>query len=534
MTEIPDRIPTTHLFHRGDHQQPKQKVLPSDLAIAAPEGELPKIEEKDPVLPTSGRRLAYARWLTSGRHPLVARVIVNRVWMHHFGQAIVPTPSEFGRLGMPPTHPELLDWLADEFMKSGWDLKQLHRLILSSTTWRQSSVRSEEQNALDPENKYYGKKSMQRLDAEVLRDRMLVASGSMERSLFGPPVGIKADDAGQIIVDGPQRRRSLYVKVRRTQPVAMLQSFDAPVMDVNCERRPVSTVATQSLILMNGEFALAQSELLADRTLREAPSIDENANYLAMLPPLRSPEWLFGYGNYDEANQRVERFEELKHWTGSEWQGSDQRPDPTIGWVILNAAGGHTGASFDAIRRWTSPKKGRVRISGSLQHLSEHGDGIRGRIVASRTGQQGEWIAFHQSVDTVVSELDLEAGDSVDFISNCRSDANADSFHWKVQIHFQGEAVERSVHDSEKGFHGPLPVESFDRLPSYVHHLWRLVYGRAPTEEEFRWTLDHVTEQTMVLQREPERVVKGSSLTKQILANLGHVLFNSNEFVYVD
>jgi hypothetical protein len=111
------------------------------LTIAAPEGRLPTIFERDATLPTSGRRLAYARWLTSGEHPLVARVLVNRVWMHHFGQAIVATPSEFGKLGVKPTHPELLDWLADEFMRSGWDLKQLHRLILASTAWRQSSVR---------------------------------------------------------------------------------------------------------------------------------------------------------------------------------------------------------------------------------------------------------------------------------------------------------------------------------------------------------------------------------------------------------
>ncbi len=270
MTEIPDRVPDTHLFHRGDHQQAKQKVLPSDLTIAAAEGELPLLPERDTRLPTSGRRLAYAGSLTSGKHPLVARVLVNRIWLHHFGQAIVPTPSEFGKLGMVPTHPLLLDWLADEFMRSGWDLKQLHRSIMTSTAWRQNSMRDPLKSAMDAENVYYGRKSIQRLDAEVIRDRMLVASGTLEPNLFGPPVSIKADETGQVIVDGQQKRRSLYLQVRRSQPVAMLQSFDAPVMDVNCERRPVSTVATQSLILMNGEYTWQQADLVAARAMSEA------------------------------------------------------------------------------------------------------------------------------------------------------------------------------------------------------------------------------------------------------------------------
>ncbi len=285
LSEQADRVPDTHLFHRGEHQSPKQKVMPADLTIAAPEGALTRFAERDPGLPTTGRRLAYARWLTSGEHPLVARVLVNRVWLHHFGQAIVATPSEFGKLGTSPTHPELLDWLADEFMRGGWDLKQLHRLMLTSTAWRQSSVRDPEKVAIDAENKFYWRKSIQRLDAEVLRDRMLVSSGTLERQLFGKSVAIKEDDTGQVVVDGQQKRRSVYVRVRRSQPVAMLQSFDAPVMDVNCEKRPVSTVATQSLILMNGEFTLQQAELLAARVLREL-KIDDKLITVEAQPEL--------------------------------------------------------------------------------------------------------------------------------------------------------------------------------------------------------------------------------------------------------
>ena len=224
----------------------------------------------DESLPTTGRRLAFAKWLTGGAHPLAARVIVNRFWMHHFGRGLVETPADFGKLGARPSHPELLDWLADEFVRQGWSLKKLHRLILTSTAWRQSSRRDPAKDSLDPDNRYLWRKSVVRLEAETVRDRMLAAAGSLDRTLFGPPVAIKKDDAGQVVVAGAQTRRSLYIRVRRSQPVGMLQSFDAPVMETNCERRSVSTVATQSLMMMNGAFVLEQARKLAERAEREA------------------------------------------------------------------------------------------------------------------------------------------------------------------------------------------------------------------------------------------------------------------------
>ncbi len=141
LTEGPGPIPTTHLFFRGDIQQPRQAVEPGEFKVLTSESDPPSIPSDDPTIPTSGRRLAYARHLTTGKHPLVARVLVNRVWMHHFGRGIVNTPGDFGMLGERPSHPALLDWLADEFMSQGWSLKSLHRLILTSTAYRQSSRR---------------------------------------------------------------------------------------------------------------------------------------------------------------------------------------------------------------------------------------------------------------------------------------------------------------------------------------------------------------------------------------------------------
>jgi hypothetical protein len=537
MTELPDRVPDTLLFHRGDHQQPKQKVLPADLTIAADEGALPLIPERASNLKTSGRRLAYARWLTSGKHPLVARVLVNRVWLHHFGQAIVPTPSEFGKLGMPPSNPALLDWLADEFTRSGWDLKQLHRTIMKSTAWRQSAVRDEAKSAIDAENAFYWRKSIQRLDAEVIRDRMLVASGTLEPNLFGPPIAIKADDAGQIIVDGQQKRRSLYLQVRRSQPVAMLQSFDAPVMDVNCERRPVSTVATQSLILMNGEFAWQQAELLAARAIREAiPLSSEQLSNQPQMPTPLTSEWRYGYGEFDEQSQRVTGFTDLPHWTGAEWQGGDQRPDPQLGWVIANQNGGHTGARFASIRRWTSPTSSRIRIDGSLQHGSPNGDGVRGRVVSNRRGLLGQWKVLNNKAEAKIDEFVVEAGESIDFVADCIANENSDSFTWTTKIAFSvTEGVPKArVRDSVAEFHGPIAADSFVELPSQLHIAWRIAYYRPPTQAEFQLAMAHVAEQLRAIQNDPRGIATGSNITKQVLVNYCHALLNSSEFVYVD
>lgn len=270
LTEPVGHAPLAKLFHRGEYQQPLQDVAPAGLTVAALEGERVEFPVDDPSVPTTGRRFAFAKWLVSPNNPLLARVLVNRFWMHHFGRGIVETPGEYGKLGNRPTHPELLDWLASEFVERSWSLKQLHRSIMKSTAWRQQSSREGAKPEVDPGNRYYGRRSIQRLDAEIIRDRMLAVSERLNPQPFGPPIAIKEDETGQVIVDGTQTRRSVYIRVRRTQPVAMLQAFDAPVMEINCEYRPTSTVATQSLILLNGEFTLEQAGHLAERAIQLA------------------------------------------------------------------------------------------------------------------------------------------------------------------------------------------------------------------------------------------------------------------------
>jgi hypothetical protein len=283
LTEVPGKLPETRLFHRGDPNQPKEAVEPGTLAVL---GSAP-IAPSDPSRATSGRRLAFARWLTDGRHPLTARVIVNRTWMHHFGRGIVSSPGDFGALGDRPSHPELLDWLADEFMKNGWRLKPIHKLILTSTAYRQVSKRKPRGEAADPDNRLLWRMNIHRLEAESIRDSMLTVSGSLNVKMFGPPVPVMADDVGQIVVglenrddegkyraptplNGEEFRRSLYVQVRRSKLLSMLECFDIPVMEPNCEARSFSTVAPQALLLMNNTFVLAQAEQFAKRVRREA------------------------------------------------------------------------------------------------------------------------------------------------------------------------------------------------------------------------------------------------------------------------
>jgi len=287
LTETPGETPATFLFNRGDFQQPKQEIAPGDLAVCVAEGKSGEIARHDPHLPTTGRRLAYARRLMSGRHPLVGRVLVNRVWLLHFGRGIVGTPSDFGHLGDRPTHPALLDWLADEFASTGWDLKRLQRLIVTSTAYRQDSARTPKRDAADPDNLLLSRMNVRRLDAEIIRDSVLAASGSGFSRMYGRPVPVKEDAVGQIIVgidtkvganepgaDVPigteEFRRSLYIEVRRSRPLALLRAFDAPVMETNCDRRIASTAAPQALMMMNSDFTLTEANRFAQRLKRDA------------------------------------------------------------------------------------------------------------------------------------------------------------------------------------------------------------------------------------------------------------------------
>ena len=286
LTEVPGQAPLSQFFFRGNYDQPKQELAPADLTIVSLITGDREITTNDESRPTTGRRTELADHLTSGRHPLVARVLVNRIWMHHFGRGLVATPGDFGALGLPPTHPELLDWLADEFMSSGWSVKHIHRVILMSTAYRQALRVDSAQDSEDPDNLLYGGSRLKRLDAEVIRDCVLAVSGQLNDKPYGPAVPVMADRVGRwvigkenlnagrpgdvIAMNGEDLRRSVYVQVRRSRPLAVLDAFDWPRMSPNCEVRASSTATPQSLMLMNSDFILGQSRLIADRVATDA------------------------------------------------------------------------------------------------------------------------------------------------------------------------------------------------------------------------------------------------------------------------
>jgi hypothetical protein len=286
LTEPTDKpLPETFVFHRGDPDSPRQAVLPGDLSIVEDLAGS-KIEPKNSSLPTSGRRLAFAKHLTSGQHPLLGRVLVNRFWMHHFGKGIVSTPGDFGRLGALPTHPELLDWLASEFVSTGWSLKAFHRKVLLSRAWRQSSVRTPKAEEIDPDNKLLSHMSLKRLEAEAIRDAMLDVAGKLNRTPFGPAVPVAENDDGEVIIAvenidgngihapkpvpaGDELRRSVYIQVRRSKLLSVLDTFDLPAMEPNCELRTSSTVTPQSLMLMNGDVVRTIARQTAERAVAD-------------------------------------------------------------------------------------------------------------------------------------------------------------------------------------------------------------------------------------------------------------------------
>lgn len=527
LTEPPGHQPTTFLFHRGDHRQPTDEILPGLLTISAPEGESTDIAADDPSLPTTGRRLAYARRLTDGTHPLVARVIVNRIWMHHFGRGIVETPSDFGKLGVRPTHPELLDWLADEFMRQDWSVKQMHRLIMLSTAYRQSSLRDSQRDAVDADGRLYSRMPVQRLDAEVLRDRVLAASGTLDESLFGPPVPVKEGTGGMVEIDGENVRRSLYLQVRRSQPLAFLTSFDAPVMDVNCERRVSSTVATQALLLMNGEFLLTQSQRLAERIRREAAAeplpTPESGDAYPDFPP---PVWQYGYAAVGDGSLGPVDFQPLPHWSGKQWQGGADVPDASLGWVVLRQTGGHPGGKYAVVRRWVAPKSGIAEVTGALSHASENGDGVRARLVSSRHGQVDEWIVAKSDAATTVGGIEVHEGDTLDFVVDCRTSETSDSFTWTAQIALSDSSgATLGTWDSATAFGGP--PTSGPPAAKQVMRAWRIVYGRPATAEELQLSLAFLRDQFGLssLEGDPQLAA---------MTNLCQALLSSNEFLYTD
>jgi hypothetical protein len=287
--------PKTFILARGDYNNPREEVQPAFPVVlrtsrreeapiqSATGNRQPAINQTlASALPNTQGRAALANWLASPANPLTARVMVNRIWQHHFGRGLVPTPGDFGTRGQPPSHPELLDWLAGEFVASGWSAKTMHRLILLSAAYQQSSQPSEEALRRDPANQLFSRQNRVRLEGEAVRDSLLAISGRLNRTMGGPsvlppiPADITKTSKNWTASTDPadHTRRSIYIFARRNLRFPVLEAFDAPDSNLPCPERGHSTTAPQSLTLLNSDEVMEAAKATAEHLTKEGKSTD--------------------------------------------------------------------------------------------------------------------------------------------------------------------------------------------------------------------------------------------------------------------
>ncbi len=284
MRDLSGEAPPTYRLAVGQWDAPQEQVQPGFLSILDPN---PAKITRPPDGNTTGRRTTLANWLTSPDNPLTARVMVNRIWFHHFGQGLVDTPSDFGQMGQRPTHPELLDWLASEFVRTGWDIKRMHKLMVMSNVYRESSAYDETAAAEDPKDRLMWRFPRERLEGEVIRDATLAVSGLLNDKIGGPsvypelPEGAGKPRGGwKVSSDAADRnRRSVYIFIRRNSRYPMLEAFDMPDTHESCGRRNQTITAPQAMSLLNSKVSLEWAQAFAGRVLKiagpdQAASVD--------------------------------------------------------------------------------------------------------------------------------------------------------------------------------------------------------------------------------------------------------------------
>lgn len=326
----------TYILRRGEHDKPGDLVSPGVPAVLTRDQLQFDVRPPFPDgTPKTGRRLALARWLTDPQHPLTARVMVNRIWHHHFGIGLVKDLENFGVKGSPPTHPELLDWLAAELVRRDWSIKEMHRLIMNSKTYRQSSRVTAQMHQLDPQNDLLSHINLRRLDAEAIRDSLLSISGRLDPTAGGLPDTVSVDQDGLVSANPTEDglwRRSVYLQYRRTEIPTMMDTFDYPQMGPNCLNRNVSVVSPQALMLMNNGRVRELATAFARRVdaIVESKSGDRNQNRIDTVYQLalsRSP-------SPAERQLGIEALQNLE----TSWQSDPDKAFDTYCHTILNSA----------------------------------------------------------------------------------------------------------------------------------------------------------------------------------------------------
>ena len=323
----------TYILRRGEHDKPGRLVGPGVPSVLT-DGRSPFVVQ--PPFPNgtrkTGRRLALARWLTEQEHPLTARVMVNRLWHHHFGTGLVQSLENFGVKGERPSHPKLLDWLAVRFAQDGWSIKNLHRRIMNSRTYRQSSRVTDQKTQIDPKNRLLSHMTLRRMDAEALRDSMLFISGKLDKKSGGPPDDVNVNRQGLVSVYPNENglwRRSVYLRYRRTEISSFLDTFDYPVMGPNCVERNVSTVSTQPLMMFNNQHVRELAAAFAVRVGRLAGSQGDGARVELVYRLV-----LCRFPSKEEKQLGVSTLKKLK----LDWDGNSKKALETYCHTILNSA----------------------------------------------------------------------------------------------------------------------------------------------------------------------------------------------------
>ena len=478
---------TNRIFRRGNPANRGPEVPRHFVSVVA--GPNP------PSFAKGSGRLELAQAIIDPHNPLTARVWVNRVWQQHFGMGLVRTASDFGIRAEPPSHPELLDWMARYFVANGWSTKSLHRIILLSNTYQQRSdlptnsldlaVRNQAIKA-DPENRLLSRMNVRRLTFEEFRDSLLAVSGQLD-----PQMGGRASDlfAGNGTM---HRRRTLYGLVDRQFLPAVLRVFDFANPDLHIPLRSETTVPQQALFSLNYPFIAQQAQALIAQISRDElhdPAEKVRRMYRAVYqreptphqletalmfltsveeqqtpgPRAESLAWQYGYGALDETSKRLTSFHPLPYFTGTSWQGGAQMPDAVLGWVQLTAQGGHPGNDLQhcSVRRWVAPRAGTYTVTSTPVHEVAAGNGIRCTIISSRDGMLTSVALHNGRKEMNVASVPLQKGDTLDFVVDINGDLNSDQHQWAPVIRdvpaANGELADISQQwDAERDFSAPV------------------------------------------------------------------------------
>ena len=373
-------------------------------------------------------------------------------------------------------------------METGWSIKKLHRLIVTSATYRQASTASRAAHDADPDNRYLGRMNRRRLDLEQMRDSLMAASGRLDIK----KVGGKSKD---LWAPPYSPRRALYGQIERQNLPGIFRTFDFASPDISNPRRFQTTVPQQALFFMNSPFSIEQARSLAGRKevlsaqsdlerirqlyrilfARTPDSAELSAGQaylkagsaLAMVAP--SSDWRYGYGSYDPVQKRITQFNPFKVFADGNYRVGPAFPDPELGYLMLNVVGGHPGRDENhvVIRRWVAPRTMTIEISGSLHHPQSQGDGVRGRIVSSRTGLLGEWQAQNKTAKTMLTPFEVQKGETIDFVVDCLGNEGYDAFAWTPEI----RASDGQKSWSAATDFGPPPPPALTRLELYAQAL---------------------------------------------------------------